>query len=334
MIVVKLYSREACHLCHDVQAELEDLQEQYPHKLEIVDIDSSENLKDKYGSEVPVVEIGPYTLKAPISRSELQITLGAAQDRQRHIDMIAQSALDRSAVLGDTWTRADGLSYGIAKHYMAVISIFVALYLGLAFLAPVLKQAGAEVPANMIYRAYGFVCHQLAFRSFFLFGEQFVYPRAAAGVDDLRTFNQATGLSEGSSPQEITDAQLYRGEDGVGYKVALCERDVAIYAGILLFGLIFSLSGWRIPALPWYLWLPLAFIPIGLDGFSQLLSQPPLGLLPFRESTPMLRVLTGGAFGFFTAWFGFPTVEESMVETRKIMAAKWQRISGMAAKDS
>ena len=67
-------------------------------------------------------------------------------------------------------------------------------------------------------------------------------------------------------------------------------------------------------------------MPIGLDGLSQLFSQPPFNFWAFRESTPYVRVLTGALFGFATAWFGYPLVEETMAETRQIMAAKWARI--------
>ena len=77
--------------------------------------------------------------------------------------------------------------------------------------------------------------------------------------------------------------------------------------------------------LPWYLWILIGIIPIGLDGFSQLLSQPPLELLPYRESTPFLRALTGALFGFMTAWFGYPLVAEAMEDARKLMSSKWQR---------
>ena len=68
------------------------------------------------------------------------------------------------------------------------------------------------------------------------------------------------------------------------------------------------------------------FGPIGLDGVSQIVSQFNLpwlsGLLPYRESTPFLRVLTGGLFGFGTAWFAFPNIEESMRETRQFYIKK------------
>jgi uncharacterized membrane protein len=171
------------------------------------------------------------------------------------------------------------------------------------------------------------VCHQLAFRSLYLFGEQFYYPRAAAGVKGLKTLSQATGLDEGSEPASLIAARLFVGNEIVGYKVALCQRDVGIYGGILLFGLLFSLTNRRLKAIPWYAWIIVGIIPIAVDGLSQLLSQPPLSFWTFRESTPTLRLLTGGSFGFFTAWFGYPMVEESMADTRKIMSNRLQNLS-------
>jgi hypothetical protein len=67
-----------------------------------------------------------------------------------------------------------------------------------------------------------------------------------------------------------------------------------------------------------------------LDGFSQLISQPPLSLIPFRESTPILRAMTGFLFGFITAWFGYPYVEESMVENKKFLNEKFSQASKWA----
>jgi uncharacterized membrane protein len=144
------------------------------------------------------------------------------------------------------------------------------------------------------------------------------------------TYGQATGLGESTDYKDLLAAGQYVGAPEPGYKVALCERDVAIYGGMLLFGLLFALTGRRIPVLPWYLWLLLGIAPIGLDGFSQLISQLPVDIIPFRESTPLLRVLTGGLFGVATAWFGYPMVEESMVTTRQVMGDKLARIQRFA----
>jgi uncharacterized membrane protein len=211
----------------------------------------------------------------------------------------------------------------LANHYIFLINLFVVIYLGLPFLAPVLMRAGATGPAEVIYRSYSLVCHQLAFRSFFLFGEQPVYPRAEAQVAGYKSYEQAAGIANTSTAGALLEARAFTGDEHLGYKVALCERDVAIYAAIFVFGLIFAATRRRLPKLPWYLWIALGLVPIGLDGVSQLLSQPPLSFITFRESTPLLRVLTGSLFGFFTAWFGYPFVEESMVESRQ--ALEWKR---------
>lgn len=324
MIRVTLYSRPDCHLCEEVELELETLQAMFPHKLAVVDIDTSPDLQKAYGLEVPVVEVGPYRLKAPISRQELQMTLGAAADRERHIKTLDEAAV--SGGLSQVWTKADSFAYWFARHYLAVLNLFVLIYVGLPFLAPVLMKAGVEGPANLIYRGYGMVCHQLAFRSFYLFGEQYAYPRAAAGAEGLVPYGQATGLSEGSDSDDLWTARTFVGNEALGYKVALCERDVGIYAAILLFGVLFALTGRNWPSIPWYLWILVGIVPVGLDGVSQLLSQPPFNFFPYRESTPFLRTLTGVLFGFMTAWFGYPMVEETMAESRELLGSKLKRV--------
>ena len=105
-------------------------------------------------------------------------------------------------------------------------------------------------------------------------------------------------------------------------------------AGALGFGLLYGLTGRRLPQLHWTLWILLAIGPIGLDGFSQLFAQfewPFLvSILPYRESTPFLRVLTGGMFGFFTAWFAYPNIEETMQETRQFFIKKFAQVKAAA----
>jgi uncharacterized membrane protein len=330
MILVTLYSRQDCHLCEEAKTDLEALQGVVPHKLLVMDIDRDRKLQEEFGLEIPVVAAGPFRLKAPFTRQDLQVMLAAAQDRERHIDLVENSPRLAELRQGSVWTKADSFNLWLARHYMALFNLLVFLYLGFAFLAPTLMKAGVESPANLLYKAYGLVCHQLAYRSFFLYGEQAYYPREAAGISGVMTFSEATGLDESNKAASIFAARNYPGSEEMGYKIALCQRDIAIYGGILLFGLLFSMTGFRLKPLPWYIWLALAIVPIGLDGFSQLLSQPPLGFLPYRESTPFLRVLTGFLFGFLTAWFGYPLVEETMADTRKLMTTKRQRLSQAA----
>lgn len=315
MITVTLYSRPECHLCDQARIDLEDLQSRFPHQLLNVDIDKDPILLKKYLTEIPVIEIGPYHLVAPFTKADLIMTFGAVQDS------LAQKAqLPKSD--GSKLNFADRLSIWIARHWLLSVIMLFVIYLGLPTLAPVLMKLGANTPANIIYTAYSPLCHQLGFRSFFLFGEQPYYPRAAAGITGVVTFGQATGLDE----NDLLAARRFTGNEKLGYKIALCERDVAIYGAIILFALLYGLTKRKIPPLNWLLWLVFAIAPIGLDGFSQLFSQIPVSfianILPYRESTPFLRLLTGFLFGFGTAWFGLPYVEESMRETLYLIDKK------------
>ncbi len=325
MIEVTLYSRNDCHLCELAQAYLEELQAIVPHHLTTIDVDSDAKLRSAYGFNVPVVQVGPYKLSAPIEKRDLEISLRAVQQSREQEAKLDTAIREGQLQIPVKWSRSDSLSLWLSRHYLALFNTFVFIYLLIPFMAPVFMKVGADKPAAVIYKAYSFVCHQFAFRSWFLFGEQAVYPRAEAGMHGLITYQQATGLNG----YDLLAARAFIGNAQMGYKVALCERDVAIYGGILLFGIAFALSRRKIKSLHWLIWIILGILPIAIDGFSQLFSQPPLNFIPLRESTPFLRTLTGFLFGFLSAWFGYPYVEASMQENHKylegkqVQAARW-----------
>ena len=86
---------------------------------------------------------------------------------------------------------------------------------------------------NAIYAAYQLVCHQWAFRSYFLFGPELdIRPRRA----------QRPGRS-------ATRSTAFVGSPELGYKVAFCERDVAIYLAVLAAGLAYGRLRERLPSL-------------------------------------------------------------------------------------
>lgn len=318
MLTVTLFTRADCHLCDQVQETLNKLKNEFPHELVTIDIDADETLKSKFDTQIPVVSVGPYELKAPIDEQRLRIALGAAQDRRTQLDQIGDPVHQAKVARGKKLTGSDRFTYWFSRHYIWVFNFLVLIYVGLPILAPVLVKANINGPANIIYKVYSSLCHQLAFRSFFLFGEQTVYPREAAGVDNLLTYGQVSGLDE----TDLWAARSFIGNEQVGYKIALCQRDVAIYLAILGFGIIFGLTGKKIKPLHLVLWILIGMVPIGLDGVSQLVSQPPLNLIPYRESVPLFRVITGGLFGLTTAWFGYPLVEEAMADARELTAKK------------
>jgi len=316
MLTVTLYMRKNCHLCEQAAEDLAELQGQYPHRL--IQIDVEEEGLSKYLEKIPIIETGPYKVQAPFDKKKLQIALGAAYDRKSQLETMDIAAHQKRLERGNSFTFVDRIFYWLSHRYMIVFNLFAFLYAGLAFLAPVLSANGNALPANMIYNVYGRMCHQLAYRSWFLFGDQAAYPREAAEINRLITFEDATGID----PENTETAISFRGNQALGFKVALCQRDIAIYGAIFLFGLVFALTKRRIPPLPLLAWVVLGILPIGLDGVSQMVSQLPWDILPVRESTPLLRTITGTLFGFSTAWFSYPIIESAMAETRKVLSIK------------
>ncbi|MBE2221249.1 MAG: glutaredoxin family protein [Anaerolineae bacterium] len=75
MLTVTLYTKDGCGLCDEVKAELAELAQAFPHKLQEVDITKDSDLFARYRFTIPVVKMGEQTLKAPISKSQLQTAL-------------------------------------------------------------------------------------------------------------------------------------------------------------------------------------------------------------------------------------------------------------------
>jgi uncharacterized membrane protein len=199
------------------------------------------------------------------------------------------SGSDRAAAIGDR------MVLGIARHWVAVFSLALALYVGLPFLAPALMQVGLAGPARLIYLIYSPACHQLPDRSYFLFGEQPVYT--------LEELEDANVLPDSG----LLQRRRFIGDETLGWKVALCERDVAIYGSMLIAGMIFALLRGRVRKLPLPVFV-LFVIPIAVDGLSQL-----FGL---RTSNWWLRTVTGALFGAGVVWLVYPYIQESMDDIR------------------
>ena len=309
-----------------IEGMLKNLAADFPHEYHAVEIDRDSVLMDEFGEKAPVLDIGVFRLLYPFDEGDIRYAFDKAVQRLQEAQQRGNDVMTKRITQRLQMAKSDRFSRWFSNHYMVLLNLFTFLYVFFAFLAPVLMKVGAVRPARVIYKVYSPLCHQLAFRSFFLFGEQPYYPRELAGVEGVITYGQATGFNE----YDLNTARDFPGNEEMGYKLALCERDIAIYGALFLFGVIFSLTGKKIKPLPWYLWILIGLGPIGLDGFSQLLSQTGWGLfswLPLRESTPLLRALTGGLFGLATAWFGFPYLEESVLENRRDMQMKYAIVS-------
>ncbi len=337
MINVTLYYRQGDPESQKVIGYLEDIASRIPHHLILIDIDTNEDLKFRFMNDIPVVRAGPYMLHHSMTRQDLEVALGAARDRAGRLEEIGDKQYLERVDRGQKFSAVDRFAFWLSRHYLALFNFILFMYVGLPFVAPTFMQEGLSTPAKLIYTIYSPFCHQLAFRSFFLFGEQPYYPRALAGMN-VTSYEAIMGFNPAANEKTdafILGARDFLGNTTVGYKVAICERDIAMYGSLLLFGLVFALSGRRIKQVPWYLWLLIGVIPIAIDGFSQFPGLLP-GLpafLPNRESTPLLRVLTGSLFGFFTAWFLYPLIESNMKDTRSIFTTKASTISQVQSRD-
>lgn len=226
---------------------------------------------------------------------------------------------------------ADRAILQFARHWLLVVNVAVGLYVGLPVLAPVLMHAGYERAGHFLYTLYIPNCHQLPERSFFLFGDRMTYslddlPLEAQGpasasscVDCLRRGWPGTLSSEG---QGLAPRRFYYGDEQVGYKMAFCQRDFAIYGSILLGGLLYGPLRRRLRPLPLPYYLILC-VPLVVDGVVQL-----LGLW---ESLWFNRVLTGVLFGGASVWFAYPQVQVAMDTLRADLEARLAKASGGAA---
>jgi len=190
----------------------------------------------------------------------------------------------------------DKLIFQLAKHWLFLANLVWGLYVGLPILAPILMLTGHTWLGNVIHSAYKVACHQMPWRSFFIGGPHKVYT-----YDELRTLVGPALTAR------------YVGDPTIGYKVAICQRDVATYGAILLAGLVFGLVRHRLKPLPIWAFV-LSLVPMAVDGTTQL-----FGL---RESDWQLRVITGALFGLASVWLAYPYLEEGMRDIRDTVNEK------------
>jgi uncharacterized membrane protein len=293
-----------------VRRQLQELQSEFPHRVLSVDLSREGGLEARFEGRYPVVRVGPYTLVWPFSLTDLRVTLGSTSGEESN-----PAFSPREDSQGGR--RAKNAVHFVARHWLALANLALFLLVGLPFAAPVLMRAGAETPGRWIYRLYAPACHQLAFRSWFLFGDQPAYPRREAGLPGL-SYGAASGLSE----DDVAAARSFVGSARLGYKVAICQRDVAMYGSLALGGVIYACFRTKVKPLPVWAWLAGGILPIALDGGIQLVSRLAMWPFPVYESSPLFRTVTGTLFGLASVWLAYPEVEANMAATRALVGAQ------------
>jgi uncharacterized membrane protein len=184
-------------------------------------------------------------------------------------------------------------------------------------------RLGWGEPARAIYAVYSTQCHQMAQRSFFLFG-----PKAMYSAVELGTL---AGVA--NDPLAL---RAFTGSAELGWKVAWSDRMVSMYTSLLAFALLAWPFRKRLTPLPIWAFVLLA-LPMALDGGTHLLSDVAGIGQGFRDQNTWLaaltgsllprsfyagdalgsfnswmRLLTGTLFGLGVVWTAFPHLERAL----------------------
>ena len=265
--------------------------------------------------ESATLEFRSRKLATSMGDENVQATTGEiiAEVERRRAPATEQRAGERTSRLVALVNR---LVYWLSKHWMFIFNAAAFAYVGLPVVSPVLMRLGAVWPALVINAVYRPLCHQLPQRSWFLFGPQLAY--------SLPELAEWMRWDEFPSLSALRD---FVGNEDLGFKISLCQRDVAIYGMILLAGLVYGLlrrRQSRVRPLKWWVYMLVGVLPMAVEGGYQWLTYvassflPNLSIAP-HETTPLLRTATGALFGWATVWLAYPYVEETMSEFRETL---------------
>lgn len=224
------------------------------------------------------------------------------------------------------------------EYWVLLFAVLFGIVNLLPFVAPVFMHLGWIGPARFIYTIYGPFCHQMAQRSFFLFGEQPMYNIAELPV-----------MLTGNTVADMTALRSFVGNPELGWKVAWSDRMVFMYGMVLLAGMVYGLLRHRRPIRPSGIFVfALLLAPIAADGATHMISDLNGGLVEgFRYGNLWLadltgytlpswfyrgdavgsfnswmRFLSGLSFGLGCVWFGFPYIDRSISEIVTEMTAQ------------
>ena len=86
MIELRLLSRPGCHLCEEMQAEVDRLLAGDAHRWEIVDVDSDDELARRWGDSIPVLFVNGRLfakLRVPRLAPRLRLMRAAAGEEEK-----------------------------------------------------------------------------------------------------------------------------------------------------------------------------------------------------------------------------------------------------------
>ncbi len=220
--------------------------------------------------------------------------------------------------------------------WLLLLIVGLALLNGLPFLAPVFMKLGWQVAGSLVYLAYSPLCHQMAQRSFFLFGPQ-----------GFQMYNIDQLPVNASGPLAPLVLKEFAGNAQIGWKVAWSDRMVSMYGSPLIAAVAYAITRQFTRVKPLPLWVLVVFaLPMALDGGTHFLSDFAGIGQGFRDNNAWLavlsnhmlpqwfvsgdalgsfnswmRLISGLTFGFGLGWFALPYMDEAGQELAAIKAS-------------
>lgn len=207
-------------------------------------------------------------------------------------------------------------SLWIAKHWLLVFNTIFFTYATLPLLAPILLANGYSGMAGIIYRAYGFTCHQMPSHSYFVAGQQVAVCQRCNAI------------------------QVMLAIAGMIYAIRLFRLPVLSFKWFLLFMIPIGIDGGMafsselLVVIPIF-WLWIVGITL-IVGISLLLHSQkamtwqgylffaagPFSLLYIQlfgphQSNWWLRTITGSIYAVGAIWLIYPMLEESFHDMRQ-----------------
>lgn len=233
------------------------------------------------------------------------------------------------------------MTHRISQHWLSFFLIVFGIFNLLPFLAPVFMTSGLDAGGKVIYTAYSPLCHQMAQRSFFLFGDDVMYD-----AEQLPVTLTGTG-------DDTLTLRRFKGTEELGWKVAWSDRMVYMYGGVWLAALIYALLRKKVrPISP--IWFAVLLLPMVIDGGTHFLSDlsgitkgfrydntwlVSLTGHAFPESfysgdgfgsfNSMMRLLSGITFGIACVWLAFPYISRSFQQSAQQMSGKLQQLTDL-----
>lgn len=233
------------------------------------------------------------------------------------------------------------LTEWLLKRWLMVFIIAFGVFNLIPFLAPVAVKMGMPSIANLIYTLYSPVCHQMAHRSYFFFGDQLMYSPNQLSLE------MTTDLTT-----NMLALKSFYGNEAIGWKVAWSDRMVYMYGATWVASVLFALVSRRrqVHRLSWAAFIVL-MLPMTLDGVTHMLSDYSGGLFAgFRYTNDWLanltnnslpqwfysgdtlgsfnswmRLISGMGFGIAVVWMSFPLISREMFQNHQALINKRQQ---------